>query len=1467
MYPEEEVGITDETREKEVSIDIEELRKEIRKEFEEKQGEIKEKVRFDESTEKEGFKEIEISKPPKGDLAKLSELELFVIKFILDNTNYGGRGPSKDDAIKAITFSFFGTEHFENDKEIVLKTFNSLYGGGLVTSASSSYFEVSQHGRSSYQNYNFDSIYDKIKSDAQNKIKTNDEWLESALLIKKSSSSHLFIILNKELINYGISYLFEKQICLMDFFFENKDIEERLEYTEQTLNEKITNNLNSIMNTGDKIYLFKLFAHKIIDCDNKYQKYNHGQEERSKIVVEHPEIFSKLYIFSVDNDVTDIFSVGDKLKQMTSEEEVISAIYDDPCELIKDFDFSYNKWNRFFNDFKEEMVGDFKDIILADNEGYVHIPKFWKDKIMDLFFGKNEKYLELLIHLSQTKTINDSHKKFCDLLVTKTDICLKPQEADEFFEKYYPEYYDKITKRKNDDDLRIKYEPIIKEFIKDNLTTEDIKTYYHLRMIDEFGEIREDKDTIINRFFNKESIKKLGSIHFFSPDEGSSYLTPLASSDTISYVINDIYSGSMFKEELLSEIDQKFTTLTEQEKALLVLIIMPESLDSGIKIKLKDTGSLFSTQVLATEIGGQRFDELKKEFYILKTKEGLKSSIKPHIKNIFDSIDLDNLPYVLFERSKEETEKDIDDIFKSKSPSYFYRLLKGELNESEVIELGKCGLILSDGNNNPIIHPALKDVFKEKWREHWNNLDNMVGENIIKEAEDKDKKIYGMKCNIETFKCFANPYMNIDYIGNDWVQIEIVDKNLDRCTIRLDSINFEKTILISEELELNEFSPEEESGKEALMKGLSAIELNSGRIYSANESLDKIAKTIENQTGKEIRVPGEYFSILHELKEKVKEKKAEKLHEKAKKARAEKTEEKEKEIERIDELWQEIFFDKDEIILFEPDQYLNGKLKTFTYLVHGLPGCGKTTLIERQTNLLKNKIEEKLNWKTPIHYLSIKEVLDRRLPPVDFSNVLFSEILRFHKPAKDETGRPGIIIIQDLDAIAEQKIAPTSDVKEGQKIGIIIKDFLKEIFEKQEYQLAVFAEATNLNNIPEYLLQFFPNRKVVLAPDTKGRKEIFDRVRADRIKERLKGENPDIVKELIDIIGLPITQNEGDLLSQHTQGFTYRDLVVLIRDFKQNIKEDRDEKDLIKLIEKYEPSLPQYLRIEVPDVDWDDVKGLDEQKQKVKDALLIIDEDIEKENLNINPAKGLLFYGVPGTGKTFLAKAIAKEGRAFFIHLTPPQIFSKYFGESEQNLKHIFTLAKELSSYGDQNVIIFIDELDGFAPSREKIESRPERSVLSVLLSELDGLEELKKVTIIGTTNRPWDVDAALIRSGRFDEWIEFNPPDFDTCVEILHSSLNRDKVPVPEINDIKNILKDIKDEIYDSQKEKEYEEDPDSKNGLLVPADLNSFANRIARSYAMHKDKTVLERIKDNLSGLIKEKELRRKWIDKSKK
>lgn len=1462
MSPEQEIQVTEETEEEEISIDMDELRREIINDVKVKQEEQRKNVE-----EKDKLEEDTV-KPDMEEDISLSKLELLVLAFFnnqdIEEKNRNNKSfPNEDDAIRCITYSIFGEKIYEDTLRIVEEAFEKLWTIGLLH-YNKAWIKLTSKAIEYIDKSGIETEYEKISKENKNVILSYKEWHVPLLLIKKSRkniSNPKYNELFSKLRKYGLIFINQDNAGLMEYFFEeNEDMEEKFKLLESKIKEEIHTNIKIILEKQEENPLLKIFAYRLLECKNTSNRYIKGREELSKIIVDNIGLFLKTYIFSVDEAIIDVFNVGDMLEQMVKEKDVIETLYKEPDDIIKNFNLSYNEWNEFLNNFKDEMADKYSDLIVVSIDGYVYIPDFWKEKIFDLFYEENREYLELLAYLSQTKELEESHKTFCDLLISNKNICKKPLNADQFLEKYYPYYYSNVMKTNDFDDLQVGFEPSIKKFITDNLSEDDIKTYYHMQLIDEL-EIVEDKSTILDRFMIKNSIQKLKSLSFISYDEEYNFLTPQASSDLIHRILKDVYSYEDFKEKLKSDLVNRFSKLSEKEKTILSLIIMPESLDTGIEIKLPDTVRLFSTQLLNANVSGQRFEELKKDFYLLKTERGFQSSVKEFIMDIFDRIDLNNIPYSLFDRGKEDAEKYIDEIFKNKMPSYFYRLLKGELIEDEILELEKCGLILSDGNNNPIVHPALKDVFKDKWSEHWNDLDKIIGKNVVKQTEDQRIKEFGMKCNIETYTIFSNPYISIDHIGDDWIGIEIVNKNLKLDTLRLDSIDIEHTILVSEELELNRFNPREETGKEALLNGLTFIELKSGRIYSANKHWNEIAQTVETHIGNEIRVPNEYFSVFHDLQEKIKEKKAEELHEKAKKALSEKVKEEEKEVEKIDELWQEIFFGEDEIILFDPDQYLNGKLKTFTFLVHGLPGCGKTTQIERQAKLLKRRIEDKLNWKTPIHYLSIKKVLDYRASPVDYCHTLFSVILQELKPSREEKGRPGIIIIQDLDAIAEQKLTPTSDVKEGQKISLIIKDFLKEVFEKQEYQLAVFAEATNLNIVPEYLLQFFPNRKVVLAPSIEEREKLFDRVRVETIEKRLKKENPEIRKELIEIIGLPIKKKHTKSLSQHTQGFTYRDLSVLIRDLKQHIKGEMGNDDLIKLIRRYEPSLPQYLRIEIPKVDWSNVKGLEEQKKKIKESLLILDDGDTrkiKDDLSINPARGLLFYGVPGTGKTFLAKAIANKSNAYFIHLTPPQIFSKYFGESERNLKHVFTLAKELSSYGGSNVIIFIDELDGFAPSREKIESRPERSVLSVLLSELDGLEELKGVTIIGTTNRPWDVDSALIRSGRFDEWIEFKPPNFDICAEIFHSELNKYvRKNVPDIEVIKEKLKKIEDKTYNNQIKDNFED-------LLVPADLSSFAHRISRKSFIYDDKKLLKLIDENIDSVIKEKELRKEWLTK---
>jgi transitional endoplasmic reticulum ATPase len=184
----------------------------------------------------------------------------------------------------------------------------------------------------------------------------------------------------------------------------------------------------------------------------------------------------------------------------------------------------------------------------------------------------------------------------------------------------------------------------------------------------------------------------------------------------------------------------------------------------------------------------------------------------------------------------------------------------------------------------------------------------------------------------------------------------------------------------------------------------------------------------------------------------------------------------------------------------------------------------------------------------------------------------------------------------------------------------------------------------------------------------------------------------------------------------------------------------------------------------VPQVSYEDVGGLKEEIQKVREMIeLPLRHPEIFEKLGIEAPKGVLLYGPPGTGKTLLAKAVANESNAHFISISGPEIMSKFYGESEARLREIFKEAKEKAPS-----IIFIDEIDSIAPKREEVTGEVERRVVSQLLSLMDGLEARGKVIVIAATNRPNAIDPALRRPGRFDREIEIKVPDKRGRLEIL---------------------------------------------------------------------------------------------------
>jgi transitional endoplasmic reticulum ATPase len=197
--------------------------------------------------------------------------------------------------------------------------------------------------------------------------------------------------------------------------------------------------------------------------------------------------------------------------------------------------------------------------------------------------------------------------------------------------------------------------------------------------------------------------------------------------------------------------------------------------------------------------------------------------------------------------------------------------------------------------------------------------------------------------------------------------------------------------------------------------------------------------------------------------------------------------------------------------------------------------------------------------------------------------------------------------------------------------------------------------------------------------------------------------------------------------------------------------------DFSGALTEVEPSAMREVLVELPKISWDDVGGLSSAKEQVQESVEWPLTSPEKfDRMGVDAPKGVLLYGPPGTGKTLMAKAVANETNANFISVRGPQLLSKWVGESEKAIRQTFRKARQVSP-----TVIFFDELDSLAPSRgQEMGNNVSERVVNQLLTELDGLEEMGDVMVIGATNRPDMIDPALLRSGRFDRLVMIGQPD-----------------------------------------------------------------------------------------------------------
>jgi transitional endoplasmic reticulum ATPase len=221
--------------------------------------------------------------------------------------------------------------------------------------------------------------------------------------------------------------------------------------------------------------------------------------------------------------------------------------------------------------------------------------------------------------------------------------------------------------------------------------------------------------------------------------------------------------------------------------------------------------------------------------------------------------------------------------------------------------------------------------------------------------------------------------------------------------------------------------------------------------------------------------------------------------------------------------------------------------------------------------------------------------------------------------------------------------------------------------------------------------------------------------------------------------------------------------------------------DFMNALKDIEPSAIREVYTEVPDVSWDEVGGLDEVKQALRES---IEWPLKYENLfretDTKPPRGVLLYGPPGCGKTLIAQALASESEVNFISVKGPELLSKWVGESEKAVREIFKKARQAAP-----CLVFFDEMDALAPVRgSRLDNGVAERVVAQLLTEIDGIEGLRGVVLLAATNRPEMVDPALLRPGRFDLKIQIPAPDADGRRRILEVHTRKKPLEDPAMLD-----------------------------------------------------------------------------------
>jgi transitional endoplasmic reticulum ATPase len=416
--------------------------------------------------------------------------------------------------------------------------------------------------------------------------------------------------------------------------------------------------------------------------------------------------------------------------------------------------------------------------------------------------------------------------------------------------------------------------------------------------------------------------------------------------------------------------------------------------------------------------------------------------------------------------------------------------------------------------------------------------------------------------------------------------------------------------------------------------------------------------------------------------------------------------------------------------------------------LHGPPGCGKTLIARAVAN----------ETEAYFTHISGPEIMGKFYGESEARLRSVFEDAQKHAPA--------IIFIDEIDAIAPKREEMGGEKQVERRV---VAQLLALMDGLESRGNVIVIAATNIPNTIDPALRRpgrFDREIAIPIPDRNGRLEILQ----------------------IHTRGMPLAEDVTlEKIADITHGFVGADIEALVREAAMSAlrkilpKIDFELVDIpyeilmelqvtmdnfLEAMKEVEPSAIREFFIEVPDVKWEDIGGLDHIKEELKET---IEWPLKFPNVfkkaKANPPKGILLYGLPGTGKTLLAKAIANESGLNFISVKGPSLISKYVGESERGIREVFKKAKQSSP-----TILFFDEIDSLVPKRGETstDAHVTERVISQFLTEMDGIEELKGVIVLAATNRLDLVDPAILRSGRFDLLFELPPPNEEGRLSIF---------------------------------------------------------------------------------------------------